>query len=265
MRNFVRFGLAGPALVAAATLSQAVGANATLSISTVRADNPRGLLAGSLVAGAPFSAVATTTVRGKLGDGSPIQQASTAYYHRDGTGRVRVEQTIPGGQPRITLQTDISKGFVYLLAADKGSVSVGPRSVADHGVGGGRTFALPLERLKFLIFSPALLRVTEEGESLGTKVIEGVEVVGRRLTSPGEDQVYERWHSPDLALVIAATHTDERTGVIEYRLTKIRRGEPPADLFDLPADQRMSNSEPCWIALVRAENPQNYSACKPTR
>lgn len=263
MRNFVRLGLAGGVLVVAVTLSQAVVANA---IPGPRADEPNGPFAGPPVTGAPFSAIATTTVHGRLTDGSPIQQASTAYYYRDGAGRVRVEQTVPGSQPRVTIRTtDIGKGLVYLLAADKKSATVGPRFAADRAVGGGRSFALPVDRLKFLIFRPALLRVTSEGESLGTKTIEGVEVLGRRFTSPAEGQTYERWHSPDLAVVVAATHTDERTVVIEYRLTNLRRGEPDAELFALPADQRMSNSEPCWISLVPAENPQNRSGCTPAR
>lgn len=263
MRNFARFGFAGAALVAAATLSQAFGANGTLPAPTARAGDPSGMFAGSRVTGAPFSAVATTTVSGKLADGSPIQQTSTAHYHRDATGRVRVEQAIPGGHPRITIQSDIHRGRVYLLAVDKESASVGPRFAADLAVGGGRSFAVPISRLKFLIFRPALLGVTSEGESLGTRTIEGVEVVGSRFTSPVEGQTYERWHSPDLALVVAATHTEKGGPVIEYRLTKIRREEPSAELFALPDDRRMSNGEPCWISLVPARNPQNRSGCTP--
>jgi hypothetical protein len=43
--------------------------------------------------------------------------------------------------------------------------------------------------------------------------------------------VDERWESPELKMLIHARSTDPRTGVVEYRLTNIRRAEPPANLF----------------------------------
>src|SRR5678815_3217854 len=53
-------------------------------------------LAGPVVSGAPFSADATTTVTQTLSDGTRIEQKSTTKFYRDGTGRVRREQTIIG-------------------------------------------------------------------------------------------------------------------------------------------------------------------------
>lgn len=44
----------------------------------------------------------------------------------------------------------------------------------------------------------------------------------------------ERWESADLKLLIESHHHDPRTGDVEYRLTKISRKEPPADLFKVP-------------------------------
>src|SRR5690349_10151302 len=54
------------------------------------------VLAGPVVADAPFSADATTTVTQVLGDGTRIEQTTTARFYRDRAGRVRREQTILG-------------------------------------------------------------------------------------------------------------------------------------------------------------------------
>jgi hypothetical protein len=49
-----------------------------------------------VIANAPFSADATTTVTQTLGDGTKIEQKTTAKWYRDSTGRVRREQTAIG-------------------------------------------------------------------------------------------------------------------------------------------------------------------------
>jgi hypothetical protein len=40
------------------------------------------------------------------------------------------------------------------------------------------------------------------------------------------------WESPELRLVIFSRTSDPRSGVLEYRVTKIRRTEPSARLFE---------------------------------
>src|SRR5262245_50466339 len=51
-------------------------------------------MSGPVVTGSPFTADSTTIVVQTLGDGTRIEQRSTAKIYRDGTGRVRREQTI---------------------------------------------------------------------------------------------------------------------------------------------------------------------------
>ena len=83
-------------------------------------------------------------------------------------------------------------------------------------------------------------------EQLGTRQIEGVKATGRRTTlviptdRVGNDRPMqitdERWESPELSLIVYSRYSDPRTGVIEYRLTDVRRAEPAASLFEVPAD-----------------------------
>jgi len=83
-------------------------------------------------------------------------------------------------------------------------------------------------------------------ESLGTRQMEGVTVVGRRTKSViptgqiGNDRPIEitdeRWESADLKLLVRSHHHDPRTGDVEYRLTNIVRVEPQPDLFIVPSD-----------------------------
>jgi hypothetical protein len=44
--------------------------------------------------------------------------------------------------------------------------------------------------------------------------------------------------APDLDVVVYAKTSDPRAGETTYRLANVRRGEPPADLFKVPADYR---------------------------
>jgi hypothetical protein len=86
-------------------------------------------------------------------------------------------------------------------------------------------------------------------ESLGTQMIEGVQAEGSRTTTTipagriGNEQpieiVFERWYSPDIQAVVMTRHSDPRVGENIYRLTNIQRVEPPASLFQVPADYKL--------------------------
>ena len=52
----------------------------------------------------------------------------------------------------------------------------------------------------------------------------------------------ERWESGELQLLIQSRHSDSRS-IIEYRLSNIRRLEPPAHLFEILPDYTVEKSE----------------------
>jgi len=84
-----------------------------------------------------------------------------------------------------------------------------------------------------------------KSEDLGKSAMEGVTAEGTRTTSTietgaiGNDRpiqvVTERWYSPELQTVLSTKTTDPRMGEITFQLTNVRRGDPGAYLFQVPA------------------------------
>jgi hypothetical protein len=85
--------------------------------------------------------------------------------------------------------------------------------------------------------------------TLGSRDFDGVRAEGTKTTwtiPAGQignklpiEVVSERWYSPELKLVVSSRHNDPRSGERTYRLENIRRGEPSADLFQVPADYEL--------------------------
>ena len=89
-------------------------------------------------------------------------------------------------------------------------------------------------------------------ESLGQKLIDGVLADGKRVTtvmpagSIGNQQpitvLSEQWFAPDLEILVMTKHSDPRTGETTYSLSNITRGEPAANLFEVPGDYTIQDS-----------------------
>lgn len=216
------------------------------------------VMTGPVVTDAPFSADATTTVTQVLGDGTRIEQSTTARFFRDRIGRVRREQTILGLGPlnaggntqTITVDPDPGDGTAYTLDPNSRTARRVPRMAVGLSVGltAVRTTAgIAVAGARSGGPQP-VNRQTEE--SLGTRQIEGVKATGRKTTAIiptgqiGNDRPIEitdeRWESPELRMLVYSRNSDPRTGVVEYRLTNINRAEPPADLFMVPSDYTIS-------------------------
>jgi hypothetical protein len=226
-------------------------------------------VAGPVVSGAPFSADATTTVVQTLGDGTRIEQKSMAKYFRDGTGRVRREQTLlgldtlnPSAATRTIITFDSVPGdqTPYLLDPEARTARPMARGLAlANAAGALSTFRMRSSSgasdVVDIITGFQGLTVARRGlpndlrpmeEDLGSRQIEGVRANGHRTTTTiaqgriGNDRPIqitdEQWYSTDLSILIASRYSDPRTGVVEYKLMNIVRGEPRADLFAVPSD-----------------------------
>lgn len=96
---------------------------------------------------------------------------------------------------------------------------------------------------------PLLPRGKGESKPLGTREFDGVKAEGTMTTHTipageiGNEKpivvTSERWFSPELHLVVYAKNSDPRTGDTIFRLANLKRGEPPAGLFKVPADYKV--------------------------
>ena len=197
---------------AAATGTGARGSQGAQASQTF--DNaPDDPLTGPVVTKAPFSADAVTTVTRVLGDGTRIEETTTARFSRDSAGRVRREQTILGlaalnttGEPRtvITIDPDPGDEFVFTLDPMTRTARRVPRMVAQVSSWASPDGQAPVVAWfrnrndvdSHLIASYAYTLGTGVGarlytrsqepsgvsqpeESLGTRQIEGVSATGR--------------------------------------------------------------------------------------
>lgn len=191
-----------------------------------------------LVKNAAFSAETVMENTRRLFDGSTVTTQSRGAIYRDAAGRARREQPLEtvGGfslgdaAQKLIFITDANEGTQYFLDAN--------RKTARR---------IPLAGNRPLPSAPD----AEEGktESLGKKILEGITVEGTRATIDipagkiGNDKalqvITERWYSPDLQIVVMTRHVDPLIGEQIFRLTNIRRSEPPRELFAVPNDYRI--------------------------
>ena len=100
-------------------------------------------------------------------------------------------------------------------------------------------------------------------ESLGKRMIEGVEAEGTRTTITIEagaignerpiETVNERWYSPELQVVVMTRSSDPRTGETTYKLTQVMRQEPLRNLFEVPADYTVTETKSPLIQLEKLD------------
>lgn len=284
--RYFTFLAAGAALLAP-SLANAQGAGrgvgvgasqATFHVGTTEILNVEPMENVPAIAGAPFTAEATTEFTQMLSDGNRIERRFSTSLARDGKGRTRSEQdvamlgplvvlqkgmnwsthtfsTTPGQQepeaPRFTVITDPVDGVTYTLDERMKEARRSPAKIAVHSVD------LKAQSIELKKVADKLEMVARQGttsnslivESLGTRQIEGVSAEGTRMTTTipaGQignlnpiNVVSERWFSKELQMAVLITRRDPRSGDTVYRLTNIVRTEPPPDLFTVPSDYRI--------------------------
>lgn len=128
-----------------------------------------------------------------------------------------------------------------------------------------RTLLYPAMRLaRQIVFRPPAVPVshpnppisnplapTIQKQDLGTNFRDGLQLTGFLETrtyppgSIGNDRPFaitnEYWYSPDLHVNILVKRTDPRFGTQNLQLTDLRREEPDASLFEVPADYKLVN------------------------
>ena len=224
---------------------------------------------GKTVQGAPYSAEAVTEIVQRLFDGNRIIRKTTASVYRDSEGRTRREQSLgtigpwvaAGELPQTTFINDPVAGTQYVLNPRSRTARKmpAPRPV-DFRVSGiwsqgagthraitrGEVPGIPVGTAGYSSVVGLHAPSRAQTESLGKRLIEGVEAEGTRSTvtiSAGEignelpiEIVSERWFSSELQTVVLSRRNDPRFGETIYRLVNINRSEPLPSLFDVPVD-----------------------------
>jgi len=223
---------------------------------------------GKTVMGAPYSAQAVTESTQVLADGNRITHKASSSIARDSMGRTRREETLNfvgpwtvDGQPSpiVTINDPVAGVRYHVETGSKTAVKM----TTQPGLDAVRSQKLEAElrelRARRDQENAARTKVqlddsnpnTVQTESLGSKVIEGVQADGKRVTETipagkiGNDKpiqiVNETWFSSELQTVVMSKHSDPRSGDVTYTLTNISRAEPDPSLFQVPAGYQMKS------------------------
>jgi len=213
-----------------------------------------------IVKGVPYSAEIVTEFVQTLSDGNRIVQRKTARVYRDGQGRIRREDDLPGGTAAISILDAVAGTAFTLDPAKRIARETSPLLINSAGTRAlfqllpfQKGYAVT-EAFSLQAWAPRA-RATRAGadpaaapsdEKLPDRVIEGVLATGTRRTTTiekgaiGNEQpikiVSEEWRSPELQILVLTDVNDPRAGRSTYKLLKISRLEPDAALFQVPAD-----------------------------
>ena len=207
------------------------------------------------VVGMPYSAIGTTQSATLLLDGNRIVHTETTRFFRDSQGRTRVERSFSptnstvGSAPTVMMVTinDPVSGERYMLHPQQKIADTLPWRGAGAIQPPVPTPA-PSARLSLpgFGFGAASSDAESKAVPLGEKTLDGIRVVGTQLehTVPvnaiGNQKpiviTVEQWFSPELGVVILATHRSAIGSETTYQLEQIVRAEPDAALFGVPAD-----------------------------
>jgi len=257
VNNYFRRFLSATCLVALGAIGFPLVAQQAAQPAQPASQNTTAVSSGSpgikRAIGAAYSADQVTVTTQTLADGTKITHKRLVREYRDGQGRVReeffkagVESVAQDDSPEWVRIFDPMAGVSYRLnprdrTAQKTEIPRGPHVLKKADAAADSSPAQPVP--------PRPTR-----EELGTQVIEGLEARGERITrtipagTEGNDQpiqiTTEIWVSTKPRLVLLNIYNDPRTGESVTRLSNLVLEEPPADLFQVPADYTVQELQP---------------------
>ncbi|MGB7849061.1 MAG: hypothetical protein WBL63_25845 [Candidatus Acidiferrum sp.] len=213
------------------------------------------MLAGKVVSGAPYSAVAVTETKQVLGDGNVIDRKVQSNVYRDSQGRTRRETTFSGVGALAASGTPRSMVMIHDPVASTAFVLHADRKIAEQLPARPKEPKNPASlQGKFdAHFQQEIASGNLKKEDLGLQTINGISAQGTRYTRTipaGQignvspiTVVNEQWYSPDLQVAVKIVRSDPRLGQTTYNLTNIQRTEPAAALFTVPSDYTVQQSK----------------------
>ena len=216
--------------------------------------------AGRIVKGAPYSATAVTESTQTLPDGNHIKRTITSSIARDSEGRTRREQSISGigalsntgeSAKAITIHDPVA-GTNASLDASAHTAHVNHEVTTNFSFTRREPGADTQNQATAKMNHRQQRQANTKTEDLGTQVMEGLAVQGKRVTHTipaGEignelpiQTVTETWYSQDLQAVVMSKTSDPRSGDSTYKLTNISRAEPDPALFQIPGDYTVNQN-----------------------
>lgn len=208
---------------------------------------------GCTVRAAPYSGERVSESVQVLADGNRIVQRRSEQLYRDGDGRTRVESDWMG-RPLVQIQDPVQGMSYRLYPREQTGIRMAMRTPPPAGSGNASGMALAGNGVSAGAakvagqLAPALDDAGGQRSvrQLGTRQIEGVTAEGRleTVTVPAGKagnalpivSSTETWTSRELKLDLYVKAVDPRYGEQVTRVQNLRRNEPPAGLFAVPAE-----------------------------
>ena len=235
-------------LAAVLILSSSVAGKSAASQEALRAEDQPPVYGGASlrvrgvfvtpVAGAPFEATVLINSKHSLPDGTVETQQTMNTIARDSRGRIHNE--------RRRLEPEGFHGTPPLIETHIFEPQTRLNTFYEAGSRVARQSVLPaLPRNPGLATGGLRQTPSLKEEDLGTTTLNGMTAQGLRRTHVINAQasgtgkpvevVDEYWYSEDLHVNLLVHHSDPRTGEQTVAVSGIKRGEPEAALFEVPA------------------------------
>jgi hypothetical protein len=196
-----------------------------------------------LVTGQPFHARIPVEIKRQLPDGTTVSQKYYTLVARDGTGREYRE-----ARDLVAADSDREPPVMRTIVYDP-KTSLITTCTPERRVCRQSTFDPTSHPADEPVGPSSDGKSVLTRESLGTKTMDGLEVVGTRETrtiSPGtfgNDKpvvvVKEIWHSPQLQFNLSVTRMDPRNGTQKLEVADLKLGEPGPEWFAMPDGFRL--------------------------
>jgi hypothetical protein len=219
-------------------------------------------MSNKVVPGAPYSAQAVTEFSQTMADGNRIQRTTTGSIARDSQGRTRAERSF-GAIGALSAQRGAGKTVMIFDPVASKSYVLEPESRT------ARSTPIPAAHSNEAAHAhegPPRNMASAKTDDLGTQVMQGVNVQGKRVTrvipagKEGNEKeidiVTETWYSPDLQVVVMSKTSDPRFGETVYQLSGLNRAEPDPALFAVPSDYSVKEGRPMGPMMRRGPAAQ---------
>jgi hypothetical protein len=224
------------------------------------------------ISGAPYSATGRSETVQTLADGNRIVRSNTTRYFRDSRGRTRTELTLSavgpialhGASSLIVIDDPSTAKRVVLhpevkMAMEMPSLQCGVAAAGQVGAE-AKTGAVMFRSARPMAGPPhgdvlyAAAPHDAKTTDLPERTLRGLRALGKSTESTipagqmGNELPLvsrsETWYSPELQIVLSATHHDPLFGDTTYQLVDIVRKEPDASLFAIPRDYTLRAMPP---------------------